>query len=67
MRATSFFGFSFGVADDGVSGDAVGHWWQAGGFTTVAHVGDLLADDLGRVTVHEVGVAFAGDEILGGL
>ncbi len=30
------------------------------------HVGDLGGDGAGVVAVHEVGVAFGGDEVLGG-
>ena len=32
-----------------------------------AHVGDFGADELGWVAVHQVGVAFGGDEVFGGL
>ena len=58
--------FFFGFADDGVAGDAE---FQGNGIVLRAalpKIGDFLRDAFRRITVHEVSVAFGGDEFFCG-
>jgi hypothetical protein len=64
--AQLLLGLLLGVAADHVAGDAEGQRRQPQGGAPRAHVGDLRGDGLGRVAVHDVGVAPGGDQVLGG-
>src|SRR5262249_1365674 len=68
VRDTAKFllGFALCFADDGITRDTESHGRQPATGAAFPQIGNFFSNALRRIAVHQIGVAFFGDELFGG-